>query len=625
MQASASASMLPPKLSLKAGAHAKGKDKDKEVDTPLGPKKRKLACEAGLTCPGAPEPKRRLKKGEVPPDEALLEMEARFKRFHIGSAPTFQLIESVFIQTNPCVPGMPYLFFQEFLHSSTGGSREKEIAGEVLCGAFVATGATFSDHALIIGPASVDTPVISPLGVSYSYIPYLPFAPLRREAVLALSYQARQTFEDSGMRHRPSIEAVWSLLAMDQMSTLATERGEGRIEREYVDLVCETYRKLLREKRGELEEADLKALQGPLLDVQTAATLRTSCTFNEADIAALFPLLAQGSPTPMIDMTLLGSGETSWMGLGKQLLPLAYSTAGLYRAFLRLSVTNCSNPAHLQPYWSQIDASHAHLSQIASLLPSLPLLSTSLEVAQRNFDLLGLLHFHHRHLLKLDLLIHQLVVEAALHASASAGAGGPLPPPGLIQNCESSQARVKQSLKLVVELAKHAVTTNCLLRAREVFEALEVCSTWTSLRGADPTTAAELVSELGISMDMGQTLEQALCLAAWSSSTAVEQRKGLLAGLTLIQGPLPPNRLPPPPSTSIINGRPVMINPPMPPDGQPSSRPAQPARRKVDPRPAAPLVEVEADLSFLDEWITANPHLCGGSDSSTSTAIPPLS
>ncbi|GAA5820494.1 hypothetical protein JCM10212_003820 [Sporobolomyces blumeae] len=207
---------------------------------------------------------KRLKKGEVRPDEGLLELEKKLKNFDIGPALPFQMIERVFNHAPLSFPGLPSDYYRLFVKKSAGKSKEREAAAEVLCTAFVAAAATFTDHARIVKPPIVDMPVVVPEGCAYSYETYVPFGARRAEAVLALSFQSRQTFEDSTMRHRPSPESILSIIVMDWMSTLAGEGGEGRSEREYVEVGCRAYRNLMMGKRSGIEEPDLRVLEGPV-------------------------------------------------------------------------------------------------------------------------------------------------------------------------------------------------------------------------------------------------------------------------------------------------------------------------------------------------------------------------
>lgn len=75
------------------------------------------------------------------------------------------------------------------------------------------------------------------------------------------------------------------------------------------------------------------------------------------------------------------------------------------------------------------------------------------------------------------------------------------PDPAVLQSYEVSRERVQQVFVAVTAIAKQNVFNRSLLYVRRLFEMLEVCSTWTSLRTADQETAAELIGELGITGD----------------------------------------------------------------------------------------------------------------------------
>lgn len=64
------------------------------------------------------------------------------------------------------------------------------------------------------------------------------------------------------MRLRPSLEAVYALLAMDQMAVWTAERGRG--DREFVQLACETWRTAMRERKEAPNEDHLQPTMGPL-------------------------------------------------------------------------------------------------------------------------------------------------------------------------------------------------------------------------------------------------------------------------------------------------------------------------------------------------------------------------
>ncbi|BGP13942.1 hypothetical protein JCM10213v2_001880 [Rhodosporidiobolus nylandii] len=534
-------------------------DKDKPAippkkDTPAGPKKRKLAC------PGEPAPKKRLRKGELPPREGPSEVELRMSKHQLGAAATFHLVESHLRSANPYVPGLPYDFFRDFLKTSGGSSKEAEIAAES-----------------VVGNTDLDAPSDSPLGAQYNYMSYHPFGQKRRDCVEALSLNARQIFEDSGMRFRPSMEALYALLVMDQMTLLTSERG--RQERDFVDIAAKHWRTLLA-KKGGLKADQVAMLEGPIgveilaLDAQAAAVLRQPCIITDSDLAALVPHLSlAGASMPVLNPQSLLDEETGWTELGKQMAPLSLSTTALYRAFNRLDLAAFANPATLTPFYTALDASYAFLASAAHLIASLPPLPEPLDHAFRAFDLFGLLNSYRRSLIRLDLLAGQRVIECSLAsqvppASKDAQAAGaanppPAPSPSLLMAYETSRQRVQRAFVLAAELARHAVETSCLDFAKRLYETLEVCSSWTSMRNAEPVMAAELCRELGIGAEMGPTLLQLCSLCSWSTYSASQLHKGLTGGLTLLlNAPPPPPPYPPPPGVVTVNGKTVRTAPP---------------------------------------------------------------
>jgi len=107
-------------------------------------------------------------------------------------------------------------------------------------------------------------PTVQPGGCAFNYSAYIPYGSSRAQPVLSLTYQSRTIFEDSNMRHRPSPEAIYCLIVMDWMSCLTQEGGRGRGDRDFVEVLCRSYRTLMMGRRGEIEEKDLERLQGPV-------------------------------------------------------------------------------------------------------------------------------------------------------------------------------------------------------------------------------------------------------------------------------------------------------------------------------------------------------------------------
>ncbi|GAA5987168.1 hypothetical protein JCM11641_002153 [Rhodosporidiobolus odoratus] len=498
-------------------------------------------------------------------------------KYQFGSAVTVHLIETHLRCANPSIPGLPYDFFRDYLRKSGGSTRETEIAAEVFCGAFMASAVAFTDHVLILGSCDLDAPVDTPLGAQYNYTPYHPFGQRRRDAVETLALHAKQIYQDSGMQLRPSLDAIYALLMMEQMAFLTSEKG--RTERTYVETACRHWRTLLTEKRTALTDDQLGLLKGAVgiellsLDAQSAAVLRLPPILADTDLAAIVPHFSTTAAIqPRIIPQALLDEETGWIELGKQLAPTSLSITALYRAFNKLPIGSFGNPATLLPFYTALDSSYAFLAAAAHVIVTLPALPEALDHAYRAFDLFGLLNSYRRSLLRLDLLAHQRVIECFLASqSPIAGTGNcnppstvPQPPsPALLQAFTTSRRRVQQAFVLAVALARHATETSCLEFAKRLVDVLEVCTSWTSLRNAESRMAAELCRELGIGVDAGQILLQLLSLCSWSSGSAFQLYTGLSGGLTLLAGaPLPVPPYPPPPGVVMVDGKSVRTAPP---------------------------------------------------------------
>ncbi|GAA5987836.1 hypothetical protein JCM5350_003165 [Sporobolomyces pararoseus] len=633
---------MPPPPAKPLSAKAKGKQKAKENNNPddlTGPKRKRLACEicrirrvkcewrdaqgscqaclnAQYQCPGEPTRKKRLKKGEVEPDEKMLELERKLRAFEIGGAMTFQMIERGFKHAPPDVLGLPTGYYKQYVRTCAGASKEREIAAEVLCAAFVAGAATFTDHAKIVTGISPDMPVATPSRVRYNYSAYVPFGSSRSEAVLALAFQSRQIFEDSTMRHRPSPEAIYCLIVMDWMANLTREAVEGGkagkekdIDTEYAEVLCRSYRTLMMGRRSEINPKDLEFLLGPVnaylffLDARNAARTGSKPTFLSDSAHRLFNIQS-----------------------GARLLSRARSAAVAARLFDYSPVSqvypafNCT-VALLEPIWGKIDLS---LSNLALLLSNLPTLPPSEDSMHNRYELEGVIQNQQLNLALLDLLIHQKIVQAFLPSSTSSN--NPVPPsPGLLNNYATSRSRVQDVFRLVTSFARGAIETMSWKRAREVVEVLAVCSAWTSLANEeDDGIKVQLIHELGITIEMGQILEQCLALASWSSPSAGKQREGLLVSLVFAYGPLPPNNLPPPPTTLPPAPKPPPVS---------VVQIHAPALNALGPREE----DHQIDLSFLDDFArehgipiddetTGTPSTSGTStpSSSSATLAPPL-
>ncbi|GAA6008907.1 hypothetical protein JCM10207_004019, partial [Rhodosporidiobolus poonsookiae] len=549
------------------------------IQTPAGPKKRKMACllcrERRVRCdwPEDGGPCLTCQSTGTKPSVA----DRRMAKYPLNSALTFHLIEHVHRTAHPFIPGLPYDFFRN-LQKDASGDRELEIAAEVFCGAFIATSSAFSDNELFIGKTDICEPEESPFRVSYNFDSYRGFGDKRREAVDTFALHARQLYEDSAMRLRPSIEAIYAALTMDNMDLYTAERG--RPTREFVQTACEHWRTMLTRKREGLAEDKVALLQGPialhllLLDAQSAATLKATCTITDANLGTLVPHLSAASATPVLDPPALLDEETGWEELGKQLAPLTLSMAALYRAFTRLELSAFVSSATVPPFWTALDAAYSFLSTASHTVASLPPLPDCFDTAYRAFDLYSLLNHFRRVVLQLDLLTHQRIIDCMVNLqnppapkgkgakkAAAIEAAQPQPvPPSLLQTYATSRQRIQRAFVIATELARHALDTSCVAHARSLLITLEVCSSWTSLRNSDQGMAAELVRELGITAEMGQSLLQLLSLVSWSMHSSTALHRGLKSGLAAVYGPLRPCPFPPPPALDTVikdpHGRP---------------------------------------------------------------------
>lgn len=160
---------------------------------------------------------------------------------------------------------------------------------------------------------------------------------------------------------------------------------------------------------------------------------------------------------------------------------------------------SANNSATVESLWAGIDLALTELDRCEKEIATLPSLETKELTDHRQFDLMGLINSHRRTALRLDLLAHQRILDAALEANGS-------PAPDLLHNYEVSRGRVQRDFVTIAGIARQNVYNRSLLYVRRLFEMLEICSTWTSLRlGESAQTAAELIEELGISRENGQT------------------------------------------------------------------------------------------------------------------------
>ncbi|KAM0756283.1 hypothetical protein T439DRAFT_320987 [Meredithblackwellia eburnea MCA 4105] len=508
-----------------------------------------IACGlADLRCPGEPEPRKRAKKS----DGSKVEVGARSATaggagglsnappIELGGALTFHLIEAHFLMANPAIPGAPYNLYRELLNSAGGSSRELEIAAECLCSAFIASAATFSDHSSIVGAGVIEMPVDLPAGTGTTYHELVDYGPRRRSTVDMLAVRAVDLYDECKIAERPSVEAIYTILAMDQMSTLTTDGG--RRSRTYVDHAILQFKRLL-DSHQSLPPEQVAALRGPLgihllkLDAETAAVLKCSCAFNALDVSIYFPDIGLDILTlPTFDPTQLSEHEIGWTNLGTQLAPLSLMFCKMYRTFVTSGGSNGTNaptPEELQQLWSGIDTALQQLDIADAHIKTLPELEAKEQTDLRQFDLYGLTNSCRRSAIKLDLLLHERILDSLQGVEVDNN---------LLAAYGASIQRIKRDFGIVANIAQHNVETRSLLYARRLFEVLEVCSAWTSLRlpTTTPDTAGTLIEELGIPNVRVDSIMNALDLASWSSPLAAQEKKGLETGiqfLTQTKGP----------------------------------------------------------------------------------------
>ncbi|SCV69486.1 BQ2448_2506 [Microbotryum intermedium] len=545
-----------------------------------------IACdEADLKCPGETQPRKRQKKSDAQAQnptahdvavdskpDVVQNDHVAIEKYELGGALTFHLIQLCFNMANPCIPGLDYDLFQALLNNSAGVSREMEIAAEALCGAFIAVSVTFSDHELFIGPSpKPEIPFDEPSGIKASVAQYdrlVSFGRRRQDAVQHFATRALKLYAESGIESHPSIEAIYTMLAMDHCLSLTNDGI--RHQRRFVDSAIEMFKYLMR-RRAELSEATKEALFGPLshtllvrvrfastameqlvtkisflffaqsLDAQTAAILKTALTISTDELALYFPLIelddivfSSLKPEVIIDR------KQGWTELGKQVAPIGLIITRHYRRFV---LNGNGLGYYISELWRSLEMMLHWLDECeATILRLMPLGSKEL-TDERKFELLSLLSFHRRNLMRLDLLIHQRIVDAAAKDSA----------PIALQLYTTSCARVQGLFKLVVIMAKDITRTSALVQARRLFEVLEYCLTWSSIRSSRPPAVAELIAELGITKDMGTTLMNMLALASWSSPLADEQRRSLRNGFNYLTKQATP-ALNPSPTTDTKQG-----------------------------------------------------------------------
>ncbi|KAM0792270.1 hypothetical protein ACM66B_004962 [Microbotryomycetes sp. NB124-2] len=507
-----------------------------------------VACSlANLRCPGEPEPRKKTKKSEAGPQQppsAIIRTQDGLSRFALGGALTFHLIESLFLLANPHVPGMSYNLYRDLLHASGGSSREAEIAAECLCSAMIASSATFSDHPIIVGTGDIETPTEMPeggAGANEDFEKYLAYGTRRKDAVKALANRSYALFDESGIKDRPGIETIYTLLALDQCANLTTD--DGRKSRDFVKAAADQMRHMLA-RASEVSERQLVILQGALgrhiisLDAQTAATCREGLILSNHELEALLPQIDVYQPPHVgINPSLLLERETGWTELGKQLAPMQVAVAGLYRKFVAEREGIATNEHSLAFLWNSLDSGAKILDSCSAHVNALPPLDSSEETAHRQFDYQNLITSHRRALLQLDLVLHQTIVEAAMQTATAAGGDGHGEGEHQIseivfQSYETSSSRTRKTFASCVALMSQHVDNRSLQMARKLLDVMEVCSTWSSLRmKADQESAVQCVIELGLSEQDCRVLISGLSLAAWSCPSAVKQIEGIKLGM----------------------------------------------------------------------------------------------
>ncbi|GAA6061592.1 hypothetical protein JCM10212_000900, partial [Sporobolomyces blumeae] len=328
------------------------------------------------------------------------------------------------------------------------------------------------------------------------------------------------------------------------------------------------------------------------------AILRSNLVFLDIDVVPLFPRATFASPDPPIDISCFGLDRDCCRELGEQLVPLVFSTAKLYRAFLQMGQS-----PFFEPIWTQIDLSLAYLSELWYHLSNLHPFCPVEQMARIRHDLLSIVQTQQLHLVQLNLLVHQQIVESFMNPPPASSSSTAIPPGLLVQNYDTSRTRVQLSMKLVAQLARTAVETCSLFRAKEVVDTLAISPAWTSLSFADTDKVkVELLNELGVSFEMGSTFEQCLALASWSSSRAATQRETLLHALSLIYGPLPRNPFPPPPSAPPPSGSTSLVRSNRKPLTQKEIKEREEMWKKLDELDQSFVF----DLSFLDDFAREN-------------------
>lgn len=366
-----------------------------------------------------------------------------------------------------------------------------------------------------------------------NYADLVPFGARRREAVEVLAKRALALYDESGIKDRYSVDSVYTLLVADQMQTLTWDGG--RQDRECLDVIVKQF-KFLIDNRASLSSAHQEAVRSSLgfhliaLDCQASAILRRDqCAFSDEDLDRYFPHIDRSIIPPLtLNASFLTEHPDGWTELGLQLAPVSLTLSYLYRDLVHLGFTWAASGPAKRAMWETVDQTLGRLDQCEQLCETLRPLKTAQLTASRKFDLVSLVNKYRRDAVRLDLLAHERMVEAVEAAVEASGA----PSPELLLGWQVSRVRVQRDFVTIANMVKQHTDTRSLLYARRLFEMLEVCSSWTTLRGADPQTAAVLIAELGITDETGRALVSGLQLAAWSSPIAAQQLGALELGLS---------------------------------------------------------------------------------------------
>lgn len=116
-----------------------------------------------------------------------------------------------------------------------------------------------------------------------NYDHFLDYGTRRFKVVSLLAERARVVFEESGMKDRPGLIVIYTLLAMDQCSTLTTDGG--RKSRDHILGAAQQVKHLL-ERETELPADQVETLKGPLgLHILVSSSHKTRMILTDLGIA----------------------------------------------------------------------------------------------------------------------------------------------------------------------------------------------------------------------------------------------------------------------------------------------------------------------------------------------------